>query len=85
MTTKVGQAEHLAETARDVAAIAAQLERAATDYSADGRAGHGDSWRLDHELVAAERGLRQIRDANRGWRELNEAELAAAAHADDLP
>ena len=78
---RTGQAEHLADTTREVKAVAALVQRAAEDYGDQlnlAVAGHADSWRLDLDLIAAERALRQIRQANAGWRQANELAVAEA-------
>jgi len=85
MAAKVGQAEHLQETARATLAVANLVSRAAEDYGAGSGAGHADSWRLDHDLLHAEQELREIRRRNAAWRQANELALVEAERGDDLP
>jgi hypothetical protein len=79
-----GQAEHLADITREVLAIAALVGRAGEQYGSDTpQPGHADSWRLDLDLIAAEKAMRQVRERNKHWRRAREVAVDDAAEGID--
>ena len=80
-----GQTEHLEDITREVLAIAALIQRSGEQYGSDDlKAGHADSWRLDLDLIAAEKAMRQVRERNKHWRRAREVAVDDAAEGIDM-